>query len=184
MTLVFAALLCLLAAPAPAQAQPTMPMGSNPLADPFALATRVQSPAPVPEPVRASPVVAPTGNVPHVRSALPASLHVLLIGENGMGLLSNGEAGATSIPVFHGKWVRLLDQEFVAEVSANRVKLLLSGGRLAWEGALVGTSVAPLPPDTSQMKYIPPLSAGVNPGLGAAGSSRIGASAAKSPDGR
>ncbi len=142
----------------------------NPMADPFAANSPKVELAPRVVPRPASPPLAP---VTAVRINLPPGLRAILIRENGMGLLATGEAGALSIPVSNGKEVRILDQEFRAEISPGSIRLLSPGtGRVVWEGTLAGNAATVLPADITQFKYIPPLSAGVNPGLGASASNQ------------
>lgn len=153
---------------------------ANPLSDPFAAAAKTEVPSKV---VVRSAAVLPASSAANlapanVRVLPPAGLRVILLMESGSGLLSQGDAGSTSIPVTHGRWVRIQDQDYLVEIFRNSVRLLsASGGRLLWEGTLAGTSTTPLPADTSQFRYVPPLSAGVNPGLGdAAGTARAASS--------
>jgi hypothetical protein len=142
---------------------------ANPLSDPFAAAPKTEVPSKLV--VRIAPVApAPSASnlaLGSARPALPAGLRVILLMESGSGLLSQGDAGSTSITVSHGKWVRINDQDYYAEIFQSSVRLFsAAGGRLMWAGTLAGSSTTPLPADTSQFRYVPPLSAGVNPGLG------------------
>jgi hypothetical protein len=143
------------------------------MVDPFAAMVKVESP---PASVAARPVAAP---VPHalpvlVRAqpvVLPPGLRVLLIGEQGRGLLGSVEAGALSIHVVNGKVLRLAEQDYHAEVTTTEIRLYAaSHGKLVWEGALAGTSSVTVPVDLTQVRFVPPLSAGVNPGLKSAAS--------------
>lgn len=177
---VFCMLMCVLSWHGFSSAQNTGQGAANPMADPFGAAalsesaarTAARSALPAADPPRvATAPVAPTP-----RAMLPRSLRVLLISNNGTGLLSLSEPGAASMPVVHGKPFRILDMEFIADIDRENIRLLLPGGKLAWQGSLVGTSVAPLAADTSQLKYVPPLSAGVDPGLDKAASGRAAAS--------
>lgn len=146
-----------------AQASGAVASARNPMADPFAA-----NPRPEP-PVRPAPRAVTPAPVAPARVTLPAGLRAILIRENGMGLLSTGEVGAPSIPVSHGRDVRIQDQDFRVEMTASSIRLVsAAAGRVVWEGALAGNAAQVLPPDISQMKYIPPLSAGVDPGLGVA----------------
>ena len=118
------------------------------------------------------------------RAAIPRTLRVLLISANGTGLLSSSEVGTASIPVADGRIVRIGDAEFIASVGPDHIKLLLPGGRLAWQGSLAGTTSLTLTPDTAQLKYVPPMSAGVDPGLDKTTSGRPAVIRAKPGEGR
>ena len=147
------------------QAVPGSTGGRNPVADPFALAPKVEAPVRV---VQKAPVAGPplaSASVPRV--SLPPGLHAILIRENGMGLLSSGEPGAPSIAVTNGREVRIQEQDFRVEITQSSIRLFSAWvGRVVWEGSLAGNAAQVLPADMSQFKYIPPLSAGVDPGLG------------------
>lgn len=137
--------------------------GPNPVADPFAANSRIEPP-PLPPmaPSGAEQSVMPFPNA----HALPPSLRVILIRDKGQGLLGSGEAGTFSIPVAHGKPVRIAGQNYYAEVTKTEIKLYsFPKGSLIWEGSLVGVAPPSVQADASQVKYIPPLSAGVSPGL-------------------
>jgi hypothetical protein len=149
--------------------------GRNPMADPFAAASpKVEAP------IRIAPKVVVQAVAPVVvtRVSLPPGLRAILIRDNGRGLLASGDVGALSIPVTNGKEVRILDQDYRVEMTPTSIKLLsLNAGKVVWEGTLTGSASVPVPADISQMKYVPPLSAGVDPGLGGNGSgSRLQAS--------
>lgn len=139
--------------------------GPNPVADPFNANAR-------PEPPPPSPLKPTGGELPaapaFLKNAqpLPPSLRVMLIRANGRGLLGSGEAGAFSIAVADGKPVRIAGQNYLAEVTESEVKLYSSPKKeLIWEGSLAGSAPTSIQADASQAKYVPPLSAGVNPGL-------------------
>ncbi len=107
----------------------------------------------------------------------PQGLRAILISDNGLGLLVG--ADAVSIPVIHGKQIRIAGQDYHAEVTSTEIKLFTAPkGRLVWEGALGGSMLVSVPVDTSQLKYIPPMSAGVSPGL----KSAAGSANSKAPE--
>ena len=160
--------LSLLATAAVAQTPPPeSATGMNPLVDPFA--ANAKPAMPLPPPLKAStlsqaPVPLPPV-APHM-ATLPAGLHTILIRDNGIGLLGTADADAPSIPVAHARGVRIGEQDYYAEVSGSEIRLYTGPkGKLVWQGALGGSALVPLPVDLSQVKFIPPLSAGVNPGL-------------------
>lgn len=137
----------------------------NPLADPFGANSKVTLP-PVPQ-VMPSSIGLPLPPVPGNNSALPQNLRVLMIRENGQGLLGRAEAGSISIPASHGKKVLIGGQSYYAEVTRTEIRLYTSAkGMLVWEGSLAGVAPTMTQPDIAQATYVPPLSAGVNPGLG------------------
>jgi len=141
----------------------------NPLVDPFAAAAKAEAvrvATPTPKSSATTVASATTSATPPVHATLPAGLRVLLIRENAMGLLNTGEPGSHSIPVRSGSVLRLLEQDFHVEVAPSSIRLYASSGRLVWEGYLAGESAPTVPADTSQIRYIPPLSAGTDPGLG------------------
>ena len=170
-----------------AGAQPAAaPAAHNPMVDPFAAIPKPEPVAkPAPRQVAVAPPSAPVPP-PVVSRGLPAGLRALLIREGDMGLIAAREAGAPSITVFHGKTLRLADQEYFAEVTPASIRLYTSqNGKLLWEGFLSGNVQANLPADTSQIKYVPPLSAGVDPGLGgASGAKASSAPGQRSAEGR
>lgn len=139
-------------------------VGPNPLADPFTAHATVELP-PVPSfPPAALQLPAPplfSNNQP-----LPQGLRAMLIRDKGYGVLGSGEVGALSIPVAHGKPVRIAGQQYYAEVTRTEIKLFSSlKGKLVWEGGLTGVAPPSVPVDASQVAFVPPLSAGVSPGL-------------------
>jgi len=158
----------LLATAAVAQAPPPdSGAGMNPLLDPFA--ANVKPAMPLPPPPKASalalaPVPLPPAALPV--PVLPVGLRVLLIRDSGIGLLGTSDAEAPSIPVVHGRPVRIGEQDYMAEVTPTEIRLIASGrGKLVWQGTLGGPAQVTVPVDLTQTKFIPPLSAGVNPGL-------------------
>lgn len=137
----------------------------NTLSNPFAVASTPELPPP-PLTTKLPSVPLPMA-LPPPPPPLPADLRTLLISENGTGLLGTSEMGATSILVTHGKTLRVGEQEVFAEVGMTSIKLYsASKGKLLWEGGLRGPGLINPPIDMTQLKYIPPLSAGVSPGLG------------------
>lgn len=139
-------------------------LAPNPIADPFAANSRLELP-PLP-PMKPPGVELPITPLPTNTPALPPGLRVILIRDKGQGLLGSAEVGAFSIVVTHGKPVRIAGQNYYAEVTQTEIKLYLSSkGKLIWEGSLAGVTPLSAQADASQIKYIPPLSAGVNPGL-------------------
>ena len=139
--------------------------GGNLMVDPFTVHAKVALPPPVTFKVSAT-ALPPLPPSPMLLPAqpLPPGLRAILIRDNGMGLL--GGADEFSIPVANGKQVRIGDQYYHAEVSKTEIKLYSSPkGKLVWEGALGGPAMVSAPVDMSQLRFIPPLSAGVNPGL-------------------
>jgi len=146
------------------------PAGPNPVADPFTANSKVELP-PVP-PARPPGIELPV--VPFLKSAqpLPQSLRVILIRDQGQGLLGSAEAGASSIPVANGKPVRIAGQNYHVEVTNTEIRLYSSKkGALIWEGSLAGVAPVTVQSDAAQVKYTPPLSAGVSPGLKSTGTS-------------
>ncbi len=165
LTLVFALLLHSLAV----ATEPELPGAAadhNLMVDPFAVKAKLLLPPPPLKssaaalpPVPPSPMLAPV-------QPLPPGLRAILIRDNGQGLLGSADAGAYSIPVAHGKQVRIGDQDYHAEVSKTEIRLYSSlKGKLVWEGTLGGPALVSAPIDMSQLRFVPPLSAGVNPGL-------------------
>jgi hypothetical protein len=151
--------------------------GINPLADPFQANAKVELPPP-PSPMKHSAVPLPPVPPPPVASPtsapLPPGLRVVLIRDNGQGLLGTADAGAFSIPVANGKMLRLGGQDYAAEVSATEIRLYATPkGKLLWQGTLGGPAMVSAPVDISQAKYIPPLSAGVSPGLKPGGTGSV-----------
>lgn len=137
-------------------------MRVNALSNPFAATQKPELPPPPISKLPSVPLPLPPSTPP-----LPADLRALLISEGGTGLLGTSKEGAASIWVTHGKSVRIGEQELRAEVGKNSIRLYsASKGKLLWEGGLKGPGVINPPMDMSQRKYIPPLSAGINPGLG------------------
>ena len=137
----------------------------NALSNPFAASPKPELPPPpqanslpsVPLPIASPPPPPP----------LPTDLRALLISESGIGLLGTAKAGDASIWVTHGRSVRIGEQEVFAEIGKTSIRLYsASKGKLLWEGGLRGPGLINPPIDMSQQKYSPPLSAGVNPGLG------------------
>ena len=148
--------------------------GGNLMADPFQVNAKSELPPPpsgkqlaaplppVPPPVVMAPV-----------SALPAGLRVVLIRNSGQGLLGTSDAGATSIVVSSGKSVKLNGQNYWVEVSATQIRLYATiKGKAIWEGSLGGPTMSIAPVDMSQARFVPPMSAGVNPGLRGAGAAK------------
>ena len=143
--------------------------------DPFSAPATVELPA-VPAPIKRSPV-SPALWLQARPVLPPQGLRAILISDNGLGLLVG--ADAVSIPVIHGKQIRIAGQDYHAEVTSTEIKLFAAPkGRLVWEGALGGSMLVSAPVDTSQLKYIPPMSAGVSPGL----KSAAGSANAKAPE--
>lgn len=149
-----------------------MPMQrSTTLADPFAAQVIPELP-----PVPASKVQEPPAGLPATIQPIPANLRVALFREHGQAILSTTDAGSLSILVNHGKNVRIAGQAYFAEVVDNVVRLYLDkNGRLIWEGGLASMVLPSVPPDLSQARFVPPLSAGVNPGLRSQSGSTTGA---------
>lgn len=144
------------------------PPAPNPVADPFAAHSLPALP-PVPQ---GKPLALPSAlPLPAPLPPLPAGLRVAMTRDHGQALLSTGEMGASSILVSHGKNAWIAGQSYFAEVDARSVRLYQGArGKLLWEGGLGGTALAMVPPDLTQARFIPPLSAGSNPGLRAQGS--------------
>lgn len=166
-----------LALTGPARAQATLvPVASQQLVNPFAVPAPVApatAPAPAPKPAALPPPIqmpmAPSAATA-TASALPPGLRAILIRDSGQGLLGSDDANALSIAVTHGRPVRIAGQDYQAEVDAAAIRLYASPkGRLVWEGSLGSPAPISAPLDTSQLKFVPPLSAGVGPGLKAAG---------------
>ena len=151
----------------------------NPMVDPFATPAKVVLPPP---PLKTSAAALPSLPPPPILAPaqpLPTGLRTILIRDNGQGLLGSADAGAFSIPVTHGKQVHIGDRAYHAEVSKTEIKLYSSPkGKLVWEGALGGAALVNPPVDMSQVNFIPPLSAGVSPGLKSGG----GSAAKKMPE--
>jgi hypothetical protein len=146
--------------------------GMNPVLDPFAVTSKPVLPPPLPmkNPAVPLPSMAPPP-APVLAAALPAGLRVLMIRDNGVGLLGAANAEASSTPVVNGKPVRLGEQDYTAEVTASEIRLYTSlKGRLVWQGMLGGPAQVTPPVDMTQAHFIPPLSAGVSPGLRSSGS--------------
>lgn len=137
----------------------------NALSNPFAVTPKPELPPPpasTPLPSVPLPVALPPPPPP-----LPSDLRTLLISENGTGLITTSASGGVSIMVTHGRSVRIGEQEVFAEVGKTSIRLYsASKGKLLWEGGLRVQGLINPPIDMSQLKYTPPLSAGVNPGLG------------------
>lgn len=139
-------------------------VGPNPVADPFTTSSKIELP-PLP-PIKASGLELPVAPFPSNPQTFPQNLRVILIRDKGQGLLGSTEAGALSIAVADGKSVRIAGQNYYAEVRKTEIKLYSAKkGMLVWEGSLAGVAPVSVQSDTSQAKYIPPLSAGVSPGL-------------------
>jgi len=162
----------LLATAALAQAPPPDSTGGmNPLVDPFAANAKTTIPLP-PPPKAAALAPVPLPPLPPMATPVPSGLRALLIRDNGIALLGSADAESASIPVVNGKPVRIGEQEYMAEVTATEVRLYASAkGKLVWQGTLGGPAPVAVPVDLSQVKFIPPLSAGVNPGLRAGAAS-------------
>lgn len=143
----------------------------NPQADPFAVSPPPMLPPPPPGKLSAVPLPAlPPAPAASPVQPLPTGLRAILIRDNGQGLLSSADANAYSIPVTHGKLVRLGEQDYRVEVTATAIRLYASPrDKLVWEGTLGAPAPLSLPADTSQLRFIPPLSAGVSPGLRSGG---------------
>lgn len=143
----------------------------NPQADPFAVSALPTLPPPPPGKLSAVPLPAlPPAPTASTVQPLPAGLRAILIRDNGQGLLGSSDANAYSIPVTNGKSVRLGEQDYRVEVTATAIRLFASPrDKLVWEGTLGAQAPLNLPADTSQLRFIPPLSAGVNPGLKSGG---------------
>jgi hypothetical protein len=138
----------------------------NLMVDPFSVKAKLVLPPP---PLKSSATALPPVPLPPMfapAQPLPLGLRAILIRDNGQGLLGSADAGAYSIPVAHGKQVRIGDQDYHAEVSKTEIRLYSSPkGKLVWEGTLGGPALISAPIDMSQLRFVPPLSAGVNPGL-------------------
>jgi hypothetical protein len=148
--------------------------GGNLMADPFQVNARSELPPPPSSKQLAAPLppVPPPAAVAPV-AALPPGLRVVLIRNSGQGLLGTADAGATSIVVSSGKSVRLNGQDYWAEVSATQIRLYAAPkGKIVWEGMLGGPAMSIAPVDMSQARFVPPMSAGVNPGLRGAGAAK------------
>jgi hypothetical protein len=145
--------------------------GVNPQVDPFAVSAGPSLPPPPPGKLTAMPLPAlPPAPVFGTPQTLPAGLRAILIRDNGQGLL--GSADGYAIVVSNGKTLRLGEQEYRVEVTQTEIRLYAAPhGRLVWEGTLGGPAPVSLPADISQLRFIPPLSAGVNPGLKSGASS-------------
>ena len=157
-------LLAMLAAVVLAEELPPLPgmTASNPVADPFAAQVPMVLP---PLPQGKPPELPPLPSATPLPS-LPPGLRVVLTRENGQAVLSTGEAGALSIPVTHGQPVWIAGQNYLPEVDPRSVRLYLAPkGRLMWQASLAGSALPVVPPDLNQVRFIPPLSAGINPGL-------------------
>jgi hypothetical protein len=129
------------------------------LQNPFTAPVKPQ-PVPVPA-VKKPPVAAPAP--PRVQP-VPLGLRAILISERGVGVLSTPDG--VTFPVVNGKTVRINEQDYFAELSGDEIKLYSSfKGRLLWSGRIGGSTLLTEPADASQLKYTPPLSAGVSPGL-------------------
>lgn len=134
---------------------------ANGLSNPFAATPSPELP-PLPK-MAGLPSLPPAASLPR----LPTDLRVLLISESGTGLLGTSKEGAASIWVTSGKSVRVGEQDVFVEIGKTSIRLYsASKGKLLWEGQLRGPESTILPADLSQKRYVPPLSAGVNPGLG------------------
>lgn len=136
-------------------------IAANPVADPFG----------TPKPViltPALPAFAPSANYagdPEV-PAPPAGLRTLLLRARGQGLLGTGVAGTTPIRVSHGQSTMINGNRYRVEVDQHEIRLYSEHkGKLLWAGALNSTSPPNPAADTTQVSYVPPLSAGVSPGL-------------------
>jgi hypothetical protein len=152
--------------------------GMNPLLDPFATTARPAVPLPPPKSFSVPlPALAPA--VPSLPTAsLPVGLRVLLIRDQGVGLLGTADTQASSVAVAHGKLVRIGEQDYMAEVTASEVRLFTPNrSKLVWQGTLGGPAPIQAPVDMTQAHFTPPLSAGVNPGLRAVGTSGVSADA-------
>lgn len=146
-------------------------VGANLMVDPFTVHAKVVLPPP-PSLKQSAVALPPLPPPPMLAPAqsLPPGLRAILIRDNGQGLL--GGADTFSIPVAHGKQVRIGDQDYHAEVSKTEIKLYSTPkGKLVWEGALGGPAMVSAPVDMSQLRFVPPLSAGVSPGLKSGGGS-------------
>jgi len=155
--------------------------GVNPQLNPFAVNPKVELPA-LPPPLKPSAIPLPLPPALSNAQPLPQGLRAILIRNNGQGLLGSADPGAFSIPVTHGKQVRIADQNYYAEVSDMEIKLYSAHkGKLIWEGALGGASPINAPVDMSQVKFIPPLSAGVSPGLKSGSSGQSSARMTEAP---
>jgi hypothetical protein len=136
---------------------------ANALSNPFAATPKPELP-PLPK-ISGLPSLPPAASPPR----LPTDLRALLISESGTGLLGTSKEGAASIWVTHGKSVRIGEQDVFVEIGKTSIRLYsASKGKLLWEGRLREPESTILPADLSQKRYVPPLSAGVNPGLGQA----------------
>jgi len=161
----FRLLLCLAWAASALAQTAAAPAAGNQQVDPFATPAPPPQPAapatrPPPPPAQA-PAPAPGGAQP-----LPAGLRALLIRNNGQGLLGSADPNALSMAVANVKPVRIGGQDYLAEVSATTIRLYAGPkGRLVWEGSLGSPTPVSAPLDLSQLKFVPPLSAGVSPGL-------------------
>ena len=139
--------------------------GSNPMANPFAASPKLELP-PLPAFKPSGVELPPVATLPKVAQQLPQNLRVILIRDQGHGLLGSTDAGFLSIPVASGKTVRIAGQNYYVQVTAMEISLYTAQkGSLVWTGSLGGVAPPTIQVDMSQMQYIPPLSAGVNPGL-------------------
>lgn len=146
---------------------PALP-ATNLLSNPFAIPQKVELPPP-PVALKPASLPLPPLAVAPPAPSLPAGLRVILVGQSGTGLLGTADTAAASIVVNHGQSVRMGDQDYHAEVGASGIRLYTAPrGKLVWEGTLGGPGLITPPIDMSQLKFVPPLSAGVNPGLGSA----------------
>lgn len=139
----------------------------NPLLDPFAANARTVLPPPPTVKAQVVPLPSMAPPAPAMPNAvLPAGMRVLLIRDSGAGLLGTADAQAASIPVAHGKTVRIGDLDYAVEIANNEIRLYLPPrGKLVWQGTLGGVAQVAAPVDMTQAHFTPPLSAGVNPGL-------------------
>lgn len=161
-----------------AQAQSSGPTSTvNPQVDPFAVSTLPTLPPPPPGKLSAVPLPAlPPAPATSPVQPLPPGLRAILIRDNGQGLLGSADANAYSIAVTNGKSIRLGDQDYRVEVTRTAIRLYASPrDKFVWEGTLGAPAPATLPADMSQLRFIPPLSAGVSPGL-KSGGARAGSS--------
>jgi hypothetical protein len=145
--------------------------GINPQVDPFAVSSGPTLPPPPLGKLSAVPLPAlPLLPVTGPTQPLPAGLRAILIRDNGQGLLGSADPNAYAIAVANGKFVRLGEQDYRVEVTHTEIRLYATPrGKLVWEGTLGCPAAITPPADMSQLRYIPPLSAGVSPGLNSGG---------------
>ncbi|MEY4593368.1 MAG: hypothetical protein RIR18_2263 [Pseudomonadota bacterium] len=136
----------------------------NPIADPFAASVRkVEFPPALLGKPSAADFPMPT---PLSHTALPPSLRVAMLRRGGYGLLISAETGTNLIPVKDKGTLLLGGQTYYVEVTMDEVNLMRRPkGMPVWTGTLESSPNTAFKVETSQLNFVPPLSAGVNPGL-------------------